>query len=293
MNTIFIESEARLLQLLRQGTAFRGQSDATWKLESRVERDARKKFGESFLQQLPDFEASLIDQFIDRCTRLELGDIYGHNKLPHNSNTFEWLSLMQHYGHPTRLIDFTDDVRVALFFALFDEPVRCHGCGVSIAAALSDTSIDFAIFGLQMLPGNEAGNKLPKNSGGEIYRASGNGELPNVNELLGLAIKFRHFQSPYGTKSLGPEWEEPRQNYGWDAPKIQNVRIKRQKGRFLYQLRLDGKLENIPHLTKYTVSASLRNVAKSMFESFGHKYSKEFLYPKFEQMPLCPTCQMA
>jgi hypothetical protein len=257
-----------------------------------VEREARKKFGRSFLQQLPDFEASLIDQFIDRCTGLELGDIYSHNKLPHNSDTFAWLSLMQHYGHPTRLIDFTDDVRVALHFALFDEPVRCQSCGVSVATALSDQSIDFAIYGLQMLPGDEAGNKLPKNSNGKIYRVSGYGDLPNVNELLGLAIKFHHFQSPYGAKPLGPEWEEPHQNHGWDAPAIQNVRIKRQKGRFLYQLRPDGKLENIPHLTKYTVSASLRSAAKSMFESFGTKYSKEFLYPKFEETPLCTTCQI-
>jgi hypothetical protein len=61
------------------------------------------------------------------------------------------------------------------------------------------------------------------------------------------------------------------------------VRIKRQKGRFLYQLLLDGQLEQIPLLTKYTVSAHLRGAARSMLDRLGIKYSAEYLFPTFEE----------
>ena len=240
-----------------------------WKLESGLERAARDEFGASFLQHLRVFEASKIEQFIDRCKRLELGDIYSPYSLPHESNVFEWLSLMQHYGHPSRLIDFTDDVWVALYFALQD----------------ARPGVPFAIYGLKMLPGDEAGNKLPKDSNGKIYRVGGPGGVPNVNALLGLAIKFRYFKSPYNAPDLGPEWDRPRQNYGWDTSAIRNVRIKRQSGRFLYQARPDGELEQIPDLTKYTVAGSLHNVARSKLKSLGTKYSAEYLFPSFEENP--------
>ena len=267
MKIIEIESEAGLLQLLSHETTFRGQINANWPLESKLERVARDKFGASFRQHLRKFEAAKIDQFIERCTRLELGDIYSRHRLPHNSDVFEWLSLMQHYGHPTRLIDFTDDVWIALYFALRD----------------ADSVVPCAIYGLKMLPGDEAGNKLPKDSNGKIYRVGGPDSCTNTSELLGLVIKFRHFQSPYKAPNLGPEWDTPGQNYGWDVSANLNVRIKRQKGRFLYQVRPDGGLEQIPDLTKYIVPVSLHGVGRSMLKGLGTKYSAEFLFPSFEE----------
>ena len=42
------------------------------------------------------------------------------NNLPDDGDTIGWLSLMQHYGTPTRLIDFSHSFYVAMYFALID-----------------------------------------------------------------------------------------------------------------------------------------------------------------------------
>ena len=38
------------------------------------------------------------------------------------ANRLEWLALMQHYGTPTRLLDFTRSPYVACYFALEELP---------------------------------------------------------------------------------------------------------------------------------------------------------------------------
>lgn len=59
----------------------------------------------------PDLEINLIREFQRKA----------HHHLqyvPKFHNTLEWLTLMQHYGGPTRLLDWTYSFYVALFFAL-------------------------------------------------------------------------------------------------------------------------------------------------------------------------------
>jgi hypothetical protein len=99
---------------------FRGHFDATWKLEtslSRLFKDLQTTFEVSNLEKNRRFardnhEKAMISHFKANA-HLYL------KTLPNNtSSNLEWLSIMQHFGCPTRLLDVTSSPYIALYFAL-------------------------------------------------------------------------------------------------------------------------------------------------------------------------------
>lgn len=88
---------------------YRGQRSSKWPLQTTLER-ACENYGHS-LEKAKDNEKRLLREFQRK---------YHHYSqyIPHSDNTLEWLSLMQHYGAPTRLLDFTYSIYVAAYFAL-------------------------------------------------------------------------------------------------------------------------------------------------------------------------------
>jgi hypothetical protein len=103
---------------------FRGQPFATWGLETTLERAAlRKKF--AFATD-PAQAAVLAKQALDELRNREDWILTQFQRRAHLVMTtppapdarLDWLAVIQHYGGPTRLLDFTHSFYVAAFFAV-------------------------------------------------------------------------------------------------------------------------------------------------------------------------------
>ena len=89
---------------------FRGQADYEWPLQTKLERDISDSIREA--PGLHAYEGFTLEQFKRR----------SHHYLtvnePPPEKSAEWLSFIQHYGGPTRLLDFTRSVFIATYFAI-------------------------------------------------------------------------------------------------------------------------------------------------------------------------------
>ena len=88
---------------------FRGQEDSKWPLSTTFEREANRYNHNA--RAWNNLERTLLHEFIKGGYR------YVQNA-PGYSSTLQWLAMMQHFGAPTRLLDFTKSPYIAAFFAL-------------------------------------------------------------------------------------------------------------------------------------------------------------------------------
>jgi FRG domain len=88
---------------------FRGQTDAKWPLTTSLDR-ALNRFTPPVVDRR-SAETFLLREFRQHFYRYS-------QYVPHNEDVLEWLSLMQHHGAPTRLLDWTYSPYIALYFAI-------------------------------------------------------------------------------------------------------------------------------------------------------------------------------
>lgn len=93
---------------------FRGQRDALWPLASTLERTEQSC--DKSLRYLGDDERRMITEFrrIAPVHGFDVSDDVRRDE----TEPLEWLTMLQHYGGPTRLLDFTRCFWYAVFFAL-------------------------------------------------------------------------------------------------------------------------------------------------------------------------------
>jgi hypothetical protein len=111
MKTISITTVGRLLRSLNalpNHYMFRGHADYRWRLESSLERMLGPKWSPTEARK---YEQWSLDHFKSKFHLYDTENARPESRLA-------WLSIMQHYGVPTRLLDFSESPYVALYFAL-------------------------------------------------------------------------------------------------------------------------------------------------------------------------------
>ncbi len=98
-----------------KNTYFRGQANINWPISPSLVRQ------KATLGQILDKEQKLIKDFKEAVQAANLEHLFTFSDRKNPIRTeWEWLDQMQHHRVPTRLIDWTSDYEVALYFATED-----------------------------------------------------------------------------------------------------------------------------------------------------------------------------
>ena len=121
LNKAFVETKIvewndlfMLNQKFMSNFIFRGQGDSNWGLKTSLERLVESHHSSLRRSDMycHIYESEMLKEFQWKYPS------YEKNLIPQNDEYIEWLSIMQHYGAPTRLLDFSYSMYVALFMAM-------------------------------------------------------------------------------------------------------------------------------------------------------------------------------
>jgi hypothetical protein len=109
--TVELRSWRQLRRHSKRGWVYRGHSSRSWSLKTSLERCCDR-------ERVPrrgrfDFEERLWREFKRTYHQYSV-------HVPERTDRLEWYALMQHYGTPTRFLDFTYSIYVAAYFACED-----------------------------------------------------------------------------------------------------------------------------------------------------------------------------
>jgi len=138
---------------------WRGQGDIEWRLQPAIYREDCG----------PGYEQNIANLFKARAPAR-------YEKSPAHDDLARWLFLMQHYRLPTRLLDWTESVFVAVFFAVTDCPSRAGALWALNPYALSQSQTGCSVVF------NPRGENL-----GNMFSAAFR-EVPQPDDALALAL---------------------------------------------------------------------------------------------------------
>ncbi len=135
---------AREMAISLDGWIFRGQADASWNLESTI-------FRGSFISGYHPHFIAVREQEI----------LYDFQRRAHHfiadppplDAYLEWLALIQHYGGPTRLLDFSRSFYIASFFAVENATTDAAIWGINgfMLADAAGAKLGFTTFGSEKM----------------------------------------------------------------------------------------------------------------------------------------------
>lgn len=108
-NDLFLFNQKFMSQFI-----FRGQANSEWGLKTSLERLIENHY------PFPNRDRSLPTLYENDMIRVFKWKypIYEKVYIPKDDEYIEWLSIMQHFGAPTRLFDFSDSMYVALYMSM-------------------------------------------------------------------------------------------------------------------------------------------------------------------------------
>jgi hypothetical protein len=92
---------------------YRGQNSASYQLRTSIERAIEDFSKFNWTNDYKVDEQWMMHEFKRKYPLFS-------NILPKQNDSFEWLAIMQHHGAPTRLLDFTESIFIAIYFAICD-----------------------------------------------------------------------------------------------------------------------------------------------------------------------------
>ncbi|MGH9647315.1 MAG: FRG domain-containing protein [Bryobacteraceae bacterium] len=236
----------------RQGWIFRGHRRETYCLRPSIER----MFPSS---EWAKAEYEILEEFKSKA-RMHLGPA----QIPHAEDKIGWLSVIQHYGAPTRLLDFTYSPYIALYFALrsrdTNESEYAEVWGIDEAALREQVAKTSRTADMEV---RQRKGDLPRGGRASLRPEDMTSSLQQVRqeeELWGTLV--RNALEPNGIRR---EYYSRNGFVGVALPPLHNPRLSSQQGLFLF-----NGAERLPFEESLT----------RMMQGVGHKWYKRFRVPK-------------